>query len=98
MPLHRRIPKRGFTPINRVEYQIVNIGHLDRLQGGEVSLEALRACGLIRSLHKPVKLLGGGDVGRKFEVTVHKISASARAKVEAAGGSVSLLGSDSDSD
>ena len=93
MPLHRRIPKRGFTPINRLEYQVVNIGHLDRVEGDEVSVATLRAAGLIRSTRKMVKLLGEGEVDRSLNVSVHKISGSARAKIEAAGGSVSLIGS-----
>jgi len=93
MPLHRRIPKRGFTPINRLEYQVVNIGHLGKVEGDEVSIATLRAAGLIRSTRKMVKLLGEGEVDRSLNVSVHKISGSARAKIEAAGGSVSLIGS-----
>ncbi len=91
MPLQRRIPKRGFTPLNRVEYQVVNVSRLDRVEGAEVTPESLRACGLIRSLKKPVKLLANGDVGGSYTVSVHRVSASARAKIEAAGGSVTLI-------
>ncbi len=92
MPLHRRIPKRGFTPLNRVEYQVVNVGRLDRVPEAEVSVASLRAAGLIRSVRKPIKLLGDGEVDRALQVSVHKISGSARAKIEAAGGSVTLIG------
>ncbi len=91
MPLQRRIPKRGFTPLNRVEYQVVNVGRLDRISGGDVTPESLRAAGLIRSLRKPVKILGQGDIGGALNVTVHAISESAKGKIEGAGGSVSLL-------
>ncbi len=88
MPLHRRIPKRGFTPLKRTVYQVINLRDLDDLEGDEVSRETLSAAGLVGSVKKPVKLLGDGDVERAFTVTVDAISGSAREKVEAAGGSV----------
>ena len=94
MPLIRRIPKRGFKNLNRVEYQVVNVRDLDRVEG-DVTPESLRDAGLIRSLRKPVKVLGVGDVSGKLSVSAHKFSASAQAKIEAAGGSVTLLGSSS---
>ena len=100
MPLQRRIPKRGFKNRNRKEYQVVNVGELGRVSGA-VSPEALRAAGLIRSLRLPVKLLGGGEVESPVECLVHAASASARSKIEAAGGSVTLLaarGGPADSD
>jgi large subunit ribosomal protein L15 len=75
MPLHRRIPKRGFTNINRVEYQVVN------------------EAGLIGSIRKPVKILGQGEVEKALAVEVHAFSKTAKDKIEAAGGSVSVLGS-----
>ena len=90
MPLIRRIPKRGFKSRNRVEYQIVNVRDLDRVEG-EITPESLRAAGLIRSLRKPVKVLGVGEVSAKLAVTAHKFSASARAKIESAGGTVTEL-------
>lgn len=88
MPLHRRIPKRGFTPLKRTVYQVINLRDLDDLEGDEVSRETLSAAGLVGSVKKPVKLLGDGDVERAFTVSVDAISGSARKKVEAAGGSV----------
>lgn len=88
MPLHRRIPKRGFTPLKRTVYQVVNLRDLDDLEGDEVSRETLNAAGLVGSVKKPVKLLGDGDVERAFAVAVDAISGSAKKKVEAAGGSV----------
>ncbi len=94
MPLVRRIPKRGFKSFNRVEYQVVNVRDLDRVDG-EVSLDSLRSAGLIRSLRKPVKVLGQGEVGKKLSVSAHAFSASAQAKIEAAGGSVTVIGATS---
>lgn len=97
MPLTRRIPKRGFKSINRVEYQVVNVRDLERMDG-EVSLGSLRSAGLIRSLRKPVKVLGEGELGKKLTVSAHAFSASAQAKIEAAGGSVTVIGSGSSDD
>lgn len=94
MPLIRRIPKRGFKSINRVEYQVVNIRDLEKVEG-DVSPETLKAAGLVRSLKKPVKILGVGEIDRKVAVSAHKFSASAQTKIEAAGGSVTVLGADS---
>jgi large subunit ribosomal protein L15 len=93
MPLQRRIPKRGFTNRNRVEYQVVNVRDLDRLDGTDVTPEVLRAGGLIGSMRLPVKILGQGDVSRAFNVTAHAFSGSARSKIEAAGGTASVVGS-----
>ncbi|MBT8336995.1 MAG: 50S ribosomal protein L15 [Gemmatimonadetes bacterium] len=91
MPLHRRIPKRGFHSRNRVEYQVVNVGHLEGL-AGDVDPTALRAAGLIRSLRKPVKILGVGAVSAALNVSAHAFSGSAREKIEAAGGSATVIG------
>lgn len=91
MPLHRRIPKRGFTNINRIEYQVVNVSELSRVEG-DVTPQSLRAAGLISSLRKPVKVLGNGDIDAAKNVTVHAFSQSAKAKIEAAGGSISVPG------
>lgn len=93
MPLHRRIPKRGFTNVNRVEYQPVNVRELDRFDG-DVTVDGLKAAGLIGSKHKPVKILGVGEVEKALTVEAHAFSKSAREKIEAAGGSVSVLGGD----
>ena len=90
MPLIRRIPKRGFKPLDRTEYQVVNVRDLERV-GGDVSPEALKGAGLIGTLAKPVKVLGQGDVTKAVTVSAHAFSASARAKIEAAGGSVSVI-------
>ena len=91
MPLLRRIPKRGFKNINRIEYQVVNVRDLGRCDGA-VGLDALKAAGLIVSLRKPVKILGEGDMGKSLDVSAHEFSKSAQEKIEAAGGSVTVLG------
>lgn len=90
MPLQRRIPKRGFTNRNRVEHQVVNVGDLHVLDG-DATPESLREAGLIRSLRRPVKLLGTGEAAGPIACTVHAVSAAARAKIEGAGGSVTIL-------
>ena len=100
MPLTMRLPKlRGSTskdamPIGpfRTYSQPVNVGDLDRFDAGaEVTPETLKAKGLIRSLRKDVKLLGTGELTKKLTITVHGASATAREKVEAAGGTLTLL-------
>ena len=88
MPMYRRLPKRGFTNPFKVIAQIVNLRQLDKLSGNEVSPATLTAAGLIGEADKPVKLLGTGDVSRALQVRGVSVSASARAKIEAAGGTV----------
>ena len=90
MPLYRRIPKRGFTNINRVEYQVVNVRDLEGFEG-EVTPRTLREAGFIGSLRRPVKVLGEGELGAAVDVTAHAFSKSAREKIEKAGGSVTLV-------
>ena len=94
MPLQRRIPKRGFTPLTRTVYQTVNVRDLNRLEAGEVTPELLKASRLIRSAKKPVKILGMGEAEKSFNVTAHACSETARSKIEAAGGSVTIVGAD----
>ena len=94
MPLIRRIPKRGFKSRNRVEYQVVNLRDLERVEG-EVTPESLKAAGLVRSLRQPVKILAVGEVSGTLTVSAHKFSASAQAKIEAAGGSVTVISTSS---
>jgi len=100
MPLHMRVPKqRGSTsadamPIGpfRTYTQPVNVSSLERFDAGtEVTPELLKEVGLIRSLRKDVKILGQGDLKTKLVVVAHAVSASAREKIEAAGGTVTLL-------
>jgi large subunit ribosomal protein L15 len=89
MPLIRRVPKRGFTNIFKTRYQVVNLSSLADLSG-EVTPEVLVAKGLVRAGH-PVKILGNGEIGSAIQVQAHKFSASAKAKIEAAGGSCEVL-------
>jgi large subunit ribosomal protein L15 len=88
MPLYRRLPKRGFTNPFKVAAQPVNLRQLGKLGGQEVSPETLYAAGLVGKPGTPVKLLGTGDADRAYTVRGVAVSASARAKIEAAGGSV----------
>ena len=86
MPLQRRLPKRGFRPLRRVEYQVVNVRDLGRVEGERVDLESMKAAGLVGSLNRPVKILGEGELDRALKVTAHAFSRSAREKIEKAGG------------
>jgi large subunit ribosomal protein L15 len=89
MPLIRRIPKRGFTNPFKQPAQVVNVRHLGQLaEGVEVTPETLFGAGLVRRPDRPVKLLGMGDVQRKFSVKGVTVSASARSKIEQAGGTI----------
>jgi large subunit ribosomal protein L15 len=91
MPLHRRVPKRGFTNIFRVEYEIVNLADLDRFEAGAtVNPETLTASRLTRK-NRPVKILGDGKIQKALTVSAHKFSASAKAGFEAAGGRCEVL-------
>ena len=92
MPLQRRLPKRGFTNINRVEYQAVNVRDLVRIEAGEITPELLHEAGLIGTLRKPVKILGTGDVEGAYQVSAHGFSKAAVKKIEAAGGTVTVIG------
>jgi large subunit ribosomal protein L15 len=97
MPLIRRVPKFGFNQPFRVEFQVVNIGVLEtlasqgRLAGGKVTPEGLHAVGAIAKKTVPVKILGEGDIKTKLEITAHAFSASAKQKIEAAGGTCNTV-------
>ncbi len=91
MPLYRRTPKRGFKPHQRTEWHIVNLSDLERVEGSGIDPETLRASGVIRSTGGPVKILGRGDVSRAIDVQAHAFSASAREKIEAAGGTARVI-------
>lgn len=91
MPLTRRVPKRGFTNIFRVSYQVVNLERLADLEG-EVTPEALQEMGMVKA-GKPIKILGQGELSNAIEVKAHKFSASAKAKIEAAGGTCEVIDS-----
>ncbi len=83
-----RLPKRGFKNIFRKEYQTVHVGDLDRLGANEVNPQTLKERGIIKTLKKPVKLLGDGTVERAFTVNDVKLTRSAEEKIKAAGGSL----------
>jgi large subunit ribosomal protein L15 len=89
MPLVRRVPKRGFTNIFRTVYAVVNLGDLEGFEG-DVTPDSLAEAGLVRR-GRPLKVLGDGEVGRALTVKAHAFSASARAKIEAAGGTCEEL-------
>jgi large subunit ribosomal protein L15 len=88
MPMYRRLPKRGFTNPFRVENHPVNLSQLKKVSSTEVSPETLYSAGLIGKPDAPVKLLGSGDADRAYTVRGVSLSASARAKIEAAGGKI----------
>lgn len=94
LPLIKRLPqKRGFTNIFRIEYNLVNIDRLNQFKtGSKVTPEKLVAAGVIKSLRQPVKILGEGELKHPLSVKANKFSASAKAKIEAAGGKVEEIG------
>ena len=94
MPLHRRIPKRGFHNLFRVEYAVVNLDALaERFDAGTVvTPDLLREQGLIHSLRQPIKVLARGDISKKLTVQAHKFSGKAAEKIAAAGGATEVLG------
>ena len=92
MPLARRLPRRGFTNIFKEEIQIVNISDLNRIEkNSEIDPVVLQENGMIRSSLKPVKILGEGDIDKKLNVTASAFSASAKNKIEKAGGTANIL-------
>lgn len=88
MPLTRRVPKRGFHNPFRVEYQVVGLAELALVAGSEVTMETLEAAGLAKISKGPAKLLANGDVTKAYTVKGLKVSATAQAKIVAAGGTV----------
>jgi large subunit ribosomal protein L15 len=93
MPLHRRVPKRGFHNPFRVEYAVVNLDTLAEVfdAGSSVTPEILRERGLVREAHAPVKVLGRGDLAKALTVRAHKFSGSAAEKIAKAGGSTEVI-------
>lgn len=91
MPIQRRLPKRGFYNQFRKEYQIVNVGDLERIEGTEITPEVLAQNGLIDLGGDPVKILGDGEAPNKLKVAAHAFSKSAEEKIAAAGGTVERL-------
>lgn len=91
-PLFRRIPKRGFTNINRVDYAIVNVESLNQFEDKAiVTIDALKAAGLVKKELDGVKILGNGELTKSLTVSAHKFSKSAVAAIEQAGGKVEVI-------
>ena len=92
-PIHRRLPKRGFTNIFRVEYSVVNLDTLAEVfeAGSAVTPEVLRERGLVRKATGKIKVLGRGDITKQLTVRAHKFSGSAAQKIAAAGGTAEVI-------
>lgn len=91
-PLFQRLPKRGFTNINRKEYAIVNLDVLNRFEEGtEVTPELLLEEGVVSKLNEGIKILGNGAIEKKLTVKAHKFSAQAKAAIESAGGQTEVI-------
>jgi large subunit ribosomal protein L15 len=91
MPLHRRLPKRGFTNIFHKEYAIVNVGALEKLDGDNFTPDSLVAAGVVKKMGAGLKILGNGELTRKISVQAHVYSKSALDKIQKAGGSAEVI-------
>ena len=91
MPLHRRLPKRGFTNIFHKEFTVVNVGKLGSLDGASFDPQALLEKGVIRKLRDGLKILGGGELKKSITVKAHFFSEAAAEKIKAAGGTVEVI-------
>lgn len=91
MPLHRRLPKRGFTNVFQKRYAIINVGSLNELSESLVTPEVLKEKGLIKNIRDGVKILGEGEIIKPLTVKAHAFSASAKEKILKAGGSVEII-------
>ena len=92
MPLHRRLPKRGFTNIFKKEFAIVNLKTLEKLEGDVFNVDRLRELGVIKKLGDGLKILGSGEITRKIQVEAHIFSKSALDKIQKAGGAATVVG------
>ncbi|HKF47234.1 MAG TPA: 50S ribosomal protein L15 [Terracidiphilus sp.] len=93
MPLHRRLPKRGFTNIFRTEYTVINLDRIAELEGvKEIAIDDYRKLGLASSKNALIKILGSGELTAAVTIHAHKFSKSAQEKIEKAGGKVVVLG------
>jgi large subunit ribosomal protein L15 len=92
MPIARRLPKlKGFTPPNQKVYGAINVGDLAQLDVSEVGPEDLHSAGLVHKRDKLIKVLGNGDLDKKLTVRAHAFSATAKAKIEGAGGTAEVI-------
>ena len=96
MPLHRRLPKRGFTNIFKKQFAIVNLGRLEKLEGDTFNADILLAAGVIHKVQDGLKILGTGVLTRKIAVEAHHFSKSALEKIQAAGGTAQVIGAKSE--
>src|SRR5215813_11960034 len=92
MPLHRRLPKRGFTNIFKKQYAIVNLGRLEKLEGDTFNVDRLIELGVIKKVGEGVKILGNGQLTRKSTVEDQQFYKSAREKIQKAGGTAQVIG------
>src|SRR5438552_1133188 len=92
MPLHRRLPKRGFTNIFKKQFALVNLGRLEKIEGDTFNVDSLIAAGLINKVYDGVKILGTGVLTRAITVEAHHFSKSALEKIQAAGGTAQVIG------
>src|SRR5689334_10396619 len=92
MPLHRRLPKRGFTNIFKKEYAIVNLRDLEKLPGDTFNVDRLVELGAVKKLGDGLKVLGTGELTRKIEIEAHVFSKSAAEKIQKAGGQAKVIG------
>ena len=92
MPLHRRLPKRGFTNIFKKEYREVNLNRLDKIEKKEVKIEDMIKAGLVKKIEEKVKILGKGNISSPKNIYAHKFSRSAQKKIEEAGGKAIIIG------
>jgi large subunit ribosomal protein L15 len=91
MPLHRRLPKRGFTNIFKKEYAIVNVDTLEQLEGDTFDVARLLELGVIKKVQDGLKILGTGELNRKITVTAHLFSKTAMEKIQQAGGTAEVI-------
>ena len=94
MPLHRRLPKRGFTNIFKKEYAIVNLRDLEKLPGDTFNVDRLVELGAVKKLGDGLKVLGTGELTRKIEIEAHVFSKSAAEKIQKAGGTGQVIGAE----
>ena len=92
MPLHRRLPKRGFTNIFKKEFAIINLRDLEKLSGDTFTVDSLMELGIVKKLGDGLKVLGTGEITRKIDVEAHIFSKSAAEKIQKAGGTAKVIG------
>jgi large subunit ribosomal protein L15 len=96
MPLHRRLPKRGFKNIFKKQFAIVNLGRLEKLEGDTFNADRLVELGVVKKLGEGLKILGTGELTRKITVEAHQFSKSALDKIQKAGGTAQVIGAASE--